>query len=150
MRIWAIGAAAVLLGAIIGGIVNMTIVIQGAALVPLPEGVDPADPESLAANMHRFGPAHFLAPWFAHAAGSFVGALVAGLIAVRHRMRFALGIAAFTMLGGIANAYMLPAPVWFVAADLLGAYLPMGWLAGHLALRLRPEPGAEPVTVPGP
>lgn len=143
MRIWAIGSAAVLLGIIVGGVVNMTIVMQGSGLVPLPDGVDPTDPESIAANMHRFGPAHFVAPWLAHAAGSFVGGLVAALIAVRHRMRFALGIAAFTLLGGIANAVLLPAPVWFLVADLLGAYLPMGWLAGRLALSLRPEP-AEP------
>lgn len=136
---WVRGIAAVLLGIVIGGAVNMTIVIVSGSLVPMPEGVDPTDSASLAANMDRFGPAHFVAPWLAHALGSFVGGLVAALVALRHRMRFALGIAAFTMLGGITNAFLLPAPVWFIAADLLLAYLPMGWLAGRLAVALRGE-----------
>lgn len=147
-NVWIRGIAAVLLGVVVGGAVNMTIVIGGGSLVPLPEGVDPTDAASIAANIDRFGPEHFLAPWLAHAANSFIGGLVAALVAIRHRMRFALGIAAFTMLGGIANAFTLPAPAWFIAADLLLAYLPMGWLAGRLALALRPEPPSAPPAAP--
>lgn len=143
-NVWIRGITAVLLGVVIGGAVNMTIVIYGGSLVALPESVNPADSASLAENMHRFGPEHFVAPWLAHAMGSFVGGLVAGLVALRHRMRFALGIAAFTMLGGVINAFLLPAPAWFIGADLVLAYLPMGWLAGRIAVSLLGEAGPDP------
>ena len=42
------------------------------------------------------------------------------------------------MIGGIANAFMLPGqPAAFLVVDILG-YLPMGWLGWKLALRLKP------------
>ncbi len=44
----------------------------------------------------------------------------------------------FFLLGGITNVFLLPAPVWFAALDLIGAYIPMGWLGGKLAKSLRP------------
>ena len=69
----------------------------------------------------------------AHALGSFAGAWLAARLAATHKMKFALGIAAFTMIGGIVNAFMLPAPAWFIASDLILAYIPMGWLGGKLA-----------------
>jgi len=128
MSVWIRGIAAVLLGVIIGSAVNMAIVINGPVFIPLPEGIDPADTNSLVENMHRFGPEHFVAPWLAHALGTLIGALVAALIAASHPMRFGLGVGAFFLSGGIANALMLPAPIGFIAVDLLGAYLPMAWL----------------------
>jgi hypothetical protein len=35
------------------------------------------------------------------------------------------------LAGGIANVFMLPSPVWFAVVDLVGAYIPMGYLAGR-------------------
>jgi hypothetical protein len=34
---------------------------------------------------------------------------------------------------------MIPAPTWFIALDLLAAYLPMAWLGLLLADRLKPR-----------
>lgn len=31
----------------------------------------------------------------------------------------------------------IPAPTWFIALDLLAAYLPMAWLGIHLGTRLK-------------
>ena len=45
---------AFVLGVILGGVVNMAIVIFVSPLVPLPEGVIPDDMESIKANIHRF------------------------------------------------------------------------------------------------
>jgi len=28
--------------------------------------------------------------------------------------------------------FMLPAPTWYIAADLIGCYLPMAWLGGKI------------------
>ena len=89
--------------------------------------------EGIAAAMPLMQAKHFLVPFLAHALDSFVGALVAALIAVSHKMGIALGIGAFTMLGGIYMAYILPAPLWFEAVDLIFAYIPTAWIAGKLA-----------------
>jgi predicted ABC-type sugar transport system permease subunit len=67
--------------------------------------------------------------------GSFTGALVAALIAASHKMKFALGLGAFTMLGGIAAAFLIPAPTWFIASDLILAYIPTAYFAGMIADR---------------
>jgi len=37
------------------------------------------------------------------------------------------------LIGGIVATYMIPAPVWFISADLLFAYLPMAHLAARVA-----------------
>jgi hypothetical protein len=60
------------------------------------------------------------------------------MLAASQRMKLALVVGAFFLLGGIVNVYLLPAPIWFAALDLIGAYIPMGWLAGKLAESLRP------------
>lgn len=139
MKAWLLGITGVTLGVLVGGFLNITIIGLGPTLFPLPEGIDPNDVESLAANMDRMGFENFIAPWLAHATNAFVGGLIAALVAASHRMRFALGMAAFVLLGGIAAAFMIPAPITFLIADIGFAYLPMGWLAGRLALALRPE-----------
>jgi hypothetical protein len=48
-------------------------------------------------------------------------------------MMLALIVGAFFLVGGISAVLMLPSPAWFTATDLLGAYLPMGYLGGWLA-----------------
>jgi hypothetical protein len=46
-----------------------------------------------------------------------------------------MGIGAFFLAGGIVNAFMLPAPVWFIVVDLAGAYIPMAWIGGKIATK---------------
>ena len=60
------------------------------------------------------------------------GAIIAGLLAAAHKMKFALSIGLFFMIGGIINVFMLPSPLWFNIADLVGAYIPMGWIGGKI------------------
>jgi len=85
--------------------------------------------------MHLFQPKHFILPFLAHALGTFVGALLAAIIAATHKMKFALSIGIFFLVGGIANVFMLPSPIWFTVMDLVGAYIPMGYLAGKLVVK---------------
>jgi hypothetical protein len=89
--------------------------------------------ESLKASMHLFEAKHFIFPFLAHAFGTFVGAFLAALIAANHKMKFALAIGFFFLIGGIMNIFMLPSPLWFTILDLAGAYIPMAWLGGLLA-----------------
>jgi len=126
---------AVIAGIIIGSVVNMGLIMVSGVVIPPPAGVDVSNMESLKASMHLFEPRHFIFPLLAHALGTLVGALVAATLATRHKMRFALGTGAFFMAGGIANTFMLPAPVGFIFLDLAGAYFPMAWIGGKIAIR---------------
>lgn len=134
---WLKGIAAVLLGAVLGGAVNMGLIIFGSGVIPAPEGVDVTRAESIAAQIHLFEPRHFLFPFLAHALGTLAGAIIAALLAPVHPLRFALAIGVLFLAGGIANTLMIPAPAWFAVLDLIGAYLPMGYAGAWLADRLR-------------
>jgi hypothetical protein len=126
---------AVIAGIVLGSAVNMGIISISGSIIPPPEGVDLSSMESLKAAMHLFEPRHFIFPFLAHALGTFVGAFVAGMIAASHKLIFAMGIGGFFMIGGIVNILMLPSPTWFTIVDLAGAYIPMAWLGGSLAIR---------------
>lgn len=126
---------AVILGAVVGSAVNMGLIMISAAVIPAPPGVDATNMESLKASMHLFEPKHFLFPFLAHALGTFAGAFAAGAIAASRKMWFALGIGVLYLVGGIVNAFMLPAPTWFVVVDLAAAYMPAGYLAGRLTAK---------------
>lgn len=133
---WMRNIAAVIAGLAIGSVVNMAIVMYGPVVVPPSAGVDVTDPESLAAGMHLFQAHHFLVPFLAHALGTLAGAFVAWLVAGSRKDVFAWVIGVVFLAGGVAAAFMIPAPAWFIAADLLLAYLPMAWLAILLGRRL--------------
>lgn len=124
---------AVVIGIVVGGAVNMGLIMISGSVIPPPEGVDVTSVDSLAENMHLFEPRHFFMPFLAHAVGTIAGAFLAAKIAARHHLNFAIAVSIFFLLGGIANAFMLPAPAWFVIIDLLLAYIPMGWLGAKWA-----------------
>jgi hypothetical protein len=123
---------AVIAGLVVGGVVNMGIINISGSIIPPPEGADVTTMEGLKATMHLFEPRHFIFPFLAHALGTLVGAIIAGLLAANHRLKFALSIGLFFMIGGIINVFMLPSPLWFTVIDLVGAYIPMGWIGGKI------------------
>ena len=110
-------------GAIIGAVVNMALIIIGPMIIPTPEG--------LRAGIHLFEPKHFIFPFLAHALGTLVGALIAMAIADA-KVRTAYVIGVLFLIGGIANAFSIPAPTWFIVLDLIVAYIPMAYLATKL------------------
>lgn len=124
---------AVVVGLVVGSVVNMALVNLGPRVVPLPEGADVSTPEGLRRSMELFTPANFLFPFLAHALGTLVGAFLAAKLAASHRKKLAVGLGVFFLLGGVAAAFMFGGPVWFIAADLLLAYIPMALLGGALA-----------------
>jgi hypothetical protein len=126
---------AVVAGLVVGGVVNMGIVEISGSIIPPPKGADITTMEGLKASLHLFQPINFLFPFLAHALGTLVGAGLAAFIAVNHKMKFALGIGGFFMIGGILNIVMLPSPLWYTVVDLVGAYIPMAYLGGRLALK---------------
>ncbi len=134
---------AILVGLVIGGSVNMALISISPALIPPPAGLDVTHAESLAKAMHLFEPRHFVMPFLAHALGTFAGALAAFLIAATYRVQVAYAIGVVFFCGGVAASFMIPAPVWFIALDLLFAYLPMAWLGSRAGSRMQAgRPGA--------
>jgi hypothetical protein len=127
---------AVILGLVLGSAVNMSLILLGPNLIPPPAGVVVTDSQSLAASMHLFGPQQFLFPFLAHALGTLAGALTAYLVAGSRRQLFAYVIGVLSLVGGVAAAVMLPAPLWFEAVDLLFAYIPMAWFGILLGRRI--------------
>jgi hypothetical protein len=127
--VWLRNTFAVAVGILVGSVVNMTIITLGPVLIPPPAGVDTSSADGLRAGIHLFEPRHFLTPFLAHALGTLVAAFVAYTTAASRRPQLAYGIGGFFLLGGIAASVMIPAPAWFIALDLLVAYLPMAWLA---------------------
>ena len=131
---------AVVAGLVIGGIVNMLLVTIGPMVIPPPPGVDVSNMEALSKSMPLFEPRHFIMPFLAHALGSLVGAIAAYMIAGSYKTHIALAIGAVFLLGGAAASYMLPAPLWFEALDILVAYLPMAWLGSKIGASLQGRP----------
>ena len=127
---------AVILGLVLGSVVNMGLIMISGSIIPPPEGADATTMEGLIESMHRFEAKHFIFPFLAHALGTLVGAIVASFIAASRKMSFAIIIGAFFLIGGIVNAYLLPAPSWFIFLDLLGAYIPMAFIGGNIGKKL--------------
>lgn len=122
---------AVIVGWVVGSAVNMGLVQAGHTVFPL-EGVDINDMDALAAAMSTAESKYFVFPFLAHALGTLVGAATAALIAATYKMKFALGIGAFFLLGGIMVNYMIPGPTWFTVLDIVVAYIPMAYIGGKL------------------
>lgn len=126
---------AVIAGWLAGSIINMGLVQTGHKLMPM-EGVDLNDMNAMAEIMPTLDPKYFIFPFLAHALGTLVGAAIAGLIAINHKMKFSLAIGFLFLLGGIIVNIMLSGPIWFTIADIAIAYIPMAWLGGKMALNL--------------
>lgn len=126
---------ALLAGVFIGGALNMAIIMISGKIIPPPEGADLTTMEGLKTAMSLMTPKHFLMPFLAHALGTLLGAFITALIATKNKMRFAMGIGIWFMIGGIMNIIMLPSPMWFTLVDLGLAYIPMAFIAGKLVTR---------------
>ena len=130
-------------GFLVGSVVNFGLVQLGSIVVPAPEGVDVSSISSISSAMEQglYETHHFIPPFIAHAVGTLVGAIVAYRLAASANAALAWGIGALFLLGGIYAATAIPAPTWFVATDVLLAYLPMAWLAIRLS---SPGKGSQP------
>lgn len=124
---------AVIIGLIVGNIVNMLIITAGHAVLPPPAGFDGTSMEGVASTIHLLRPIDFSVPFLAHAIGPLVGVLVAMMIAARAHKTIAIILACIFLLGGIIANVMIPAPWWFRTVDLVFAYLPMAYLGYKLS-----------------
>jgi hypothetical protein len=131
---------AVLVGIAIGGSINVAFIILGPSRISPPAGVDVSS-----AAMQT---PHLVMPFLAHAIGTLAGALTAYLIAASYKVQIAYAIGAIFLCVGLATSFMIPAPTWFVALDLLVAYIPMAWLAIRIGTRMKQvDDGARKIEV---
>lgn len=126
---------AVLAGLVLGSIANMALIQLGLHLFPFPEGFDMSNPESMSTHKHLIEPNQLLFPWLAHALGTLVGAAIAARLAAQHHLVMGMVVGLFFLAGGIYMAVAVPAPLWFIVADLALAYQPMAYLGAKLATR---------------
>ena len=125
----------VLVGLILGGIVNSAIITYGPSIIPPPEGVDVTTAEGLKAGMHLMQPKHFISPFLAHALGTLFGAMFVAWVYKRNKMTNALIIGILFLFGGISMVLMVPSPLWFTITDLTLAYIPMAYFGGILGIQ---------------
>lgn len=121
---------AVIAGLVLGSIVNMGIIMISSSVIPPPNGADVTTMEGLKETMHLFEPKHFLFPFLAHAFGTLIAAIIASKFAATKQKSMALIVGVVFLIGGTINVFLLSAPMWFNAVDLIGAYIPMaiiGW-----------------------
>ena len=75
----------------------------------------------------------------AHIGGTFLAACIAMIIVKTKKHYPGLIIGGFGLLGGALNAMMIPGqPIWMLALDL-ALYLPAGWAAANVVLKLKPR-----------
>jgi hypothetical protein len=118
---------------VVGLLVNGALIGVTSALFPPPAGVDQTTLESFAATIHLLQTQHFVSPFIAHAGGTFAGTLVSMFIAISNRRTLALILGGIFLTGGIIACVLIPAPKWFMAVDLILAYIPMSLLAWKIS-----------------
>lgn len=122
----------VILGIVVGGLVNSGIVTYGMPLFPPPVGVDPNDFESIKANMDLYELKHFIIPYVAHIMGSFVASFVA--VKISNNKIISIIAGSIFVIGGAMVIYMIPeTPIWFSILDLV-SYIPaaiLGYMIGR-------------------
>lgn len=126
----------IVLGLALGSVTNMALIMVSGYVIPPPAGADMTTAEGMRAAFPLLEAKHFLFPFMAHAFGTLVGAFVAAKLAQQYKLTGALIVGSLFFVGGIMAARMFPAPTWFIALDLAGAYFPFA-LFGFALARLR-------------
>ena len=123
---------AVIVGLVIGSIVNGSLINLGHMVVALPPGSDVSTMDGVRLAMQSFGPEQFIFPFLAHAVGTLVGAFLATLIAASAKFKIAMAIGVLFLIGGIAVGIWIGSPMWYNAIDFIFAYIPMAWIGAKL------------------
>jgi len=76
---------AVLLGIVIGTVINGWIISISGSIIPPPEGTDLTTTEGLQAALPLMEPKHFIMPFLAHGLGALLGAFMCATIAATHK-----------------------------------------------------------------
>lgn len=123
----------VVVGVIAGMVAMMIVNYISVAMYPMPQALDTSNPELMAeyiAGLPMLAKLIVLVSWIVSA---FVAGFVAAKIAPDDKARtMAIIVGALLMLGGIANAFMIPHPMWMLIIGLL-QYIPVAHIGAKIA-----------------
>jgi len=126
---------ALIAGLLLGAALNSLIIRLNGTLIPMPEGADVSTPEGLARSIPLFKPINFMAPFMAHALGTFFASWIAVQFAGNPSLKRAMVPGILFLAGGVYMVVILDAPLWFEITDLVLAYIPLAWLGFKLGTR---------------
>ena len=118
--------AIVILGIIVGMIVNIGLIILGGTIFAPSENFEPM-------NAMNWDFKYFIFPFLAHSIGTLSGALIVSKLSKKSSIILPLIVGLYFLLGGIYMITILPAPMWFVLLDVILGYIPMALLGWKLA-----------------
>ena len=113
----------IILGIIIGMIINIGLIIIGGMIFPPFENFEPM-------NAINWDFKYFIFPFLAHSIGTLSGAFVASKLSRNYHIIIPGIVGLYFLSGGIYMVTILPAPIWFICLDLIICYIPMcllGW-----------------------
>lgn len=118
----------------IGAQVNGALLTIGTYLIPPPEGFNLNTMDGLKAAVPFLEAKHYLFPFFAHAIGTLISAVLITRFLKTQQFVFAMMAGVLFLIAGISMVIMLPGtPIWFILVDLIGAYIPMAYLGNKIA-----------------
>jgi len=115
--------AIVILGIIIGMIVNIGLIFLGGIIFSPSGNFEPM-------NAMNWDFKYFIFPFLAHSIGTLSGAFIVSKLSKKSSIIFPLIVGLYFLSGGIYMVTILPAPTWFVLLDVILGYIPMallGW-----------------------
>ena len=128
MKLFFRNIGALIIGIVIGSIINIGFIILGGNIFPLPESFD-------SMNALNWDIKYFLFPFSAHAIGTFSGSFMGSKICKNYSKLIAGTVGIYFLSGGIYMTIILPAPIWFVSIDLIFSYIPMAFLGWYFAMK---------------
>lgn len=121
------------------GVLTIAVVkAVGLALYPLPEGVDPSNPESIRTAIPSLPLGSFVFLLAAWALGAMHGGGFAAYLARGPRVLHALIVGAILMASAIYQLYLYQGPIWFSVTALL-LFLPSAYIGAKIGTQ--PLPG---------
>jgi len=129
-----------ILSVMAGCMVGILVIFAGEAVThavyPLPEGIDPSNPEQLKKVVELMPTGAFIGVLLSAFTGGFVAALVASRISKARHLRHSLIAGLILTLLGLVNVILIPHPVWFVVCSLL-VYLAGAYAGNRLYMLLK-------------
>ena len=123
----------VILGMVAAMAAIMAIQMLSHQVYPIPEGLDLNDRAAVKAHMDGAPVSALMIVLAGYAIGAFLGGLVATVIGKERPMpAFMIGL--LLAIGGVANAFMMPQPIWLSAASII-IVIPLA-LAGARMVKL--------------
>jgi hypothetical protein len=123
---------AIVLGAVVAGILIAVIEAASSFVHPLPPGVDPNDRAALREAMANIPVGALVIVLLAWAVGTFAGAWLAARLARRASVLHGMIVGVLLLVAGVANLIILPLWFWILG---VAVFLPAAYLGARLAPR---------------